>query len=233
MKYYLDTEFIEDFTNPWFGKKRHYIDLISLALVAEDGREGYWVSNEFDLAYVWHKCQPGMPDETTGIPEPVYWLRENVLRPIYEDLKSRVGTYGKTYHPALFDEFSLKCLKTLIGWYGKSNRTIAQEISEFVFAGLKPNNPTQFYAYYADYDWVLLCSLFGRMLDLPPGFPYYCRDLKQTKVELEEALDSPRVDIDYTLEEDSDYPVQVGEHNALADARWNKRLHDFLSQKKK
>ena len=48
MKYFLDTEFIEGFHKPLFGKKRHFIDLISIGIVCEDGREYYAVSNEFN-----------------------------------------------------------------------------------------------------------------------------------------------------------------------------------------
>lgn len=31
----------------------------------------------------------------------------------------------------------------------------------------------------ADYDWVVLCQLYGTMMDLPKGWPMYCRDVKQ------------------------------------------------------
>lgn len=66
-----------------------------------------------------------------------------------------------------------------------------------------------FTAYYADYDWVVFCQLFGRMVDLPPDFPKYCRDLRQM-------LD------DYDNLRRSDLPAQPEgtEHNALDDARW-------------
>jgi hypothetical protein len=65
-----------------------------------------------------------------------------------------------------------------------------------------------FYAYYADYDWVALCQLFGLMIDLPPDFPKYCRDLKQM-------LD------DYDNLRKTDLPEFEGqEHHALDDARW-------------
>jgi hypothetical protein len=37
---------------------------------------------------------------------------------------------------------------------------------------------------YADYDWVVLCQLFGAMVDLPKGWPMYCRDIKQWADEL-------------------------------------------------
>src|SRR2546422_11753341 len=43
------------------------------------------------------------------------------------------------------------------------------------FFGEKP----EIWAYYADYDWVALCQLYGRMVDLPKGWPKFCRDLKQ------------------------------------------------------
>lgn len=89
----------------------------------------------------------------------------------------------------------------------KSRSTIAAEMVEF--AGPAP----EFWAYYADYDWVVLCQLYGRMLDLPQGWPMFCRDIKQ----LCDDKGSPRL------------PKQESnEHNALADARWNKVAYDFL-----
>lgn len=84
---------------------------------------------------------------------------------------------------------------------------IAKEIVEF--AGEKP----EFWAYYADYDWVVLCQLFGRMIDLPKGWPMYCRDVKQ----LCDSLGNPQL------------PKQAGpEHNALHDAIWTKFAWEFL-----
>ena len=40
-----------------------------------------------------------------------------------------------------------------------------------------------FYGYYADYDWVIFCWIFGKMIDLPEGFPMYCNDIKQLMTE--------------------------------------------------
>jgi hypothetical protein len=54
MRYYLDTEFIDD-------PIARTIDLISIGIVAEDGRELYLVNSEFDLL----RCND--------------WLRANVL----------------------------------------------------------------------------------------------------------------------------------------------------------
>src|SRR5215207_5628685 len=77
------------------------------------------------------------------------------------------------------------------------------------FAGPKP----EFWGYYADYDWVVLCQLYGTMMDLPDGWPMYCRDLKQWC----DQLGNPSL------------PEQgKDEHHALADARWNKRAWEFL-----
>lgn len=52
MRYFYDTEFLED---------GHTIDLVSVGVVAEDGREFYAVSTEFD---------PSVANQ---------WVRENVL----------------------------------------------------------------------------------------------------------------------------------------------------------
>lgn len=49
MKYFFDTEFIEGFRKPLFGKRSHFIDLISIGIICEDGRTYYAVCNEFDV----------------------------------------------------------------------------------------------------------------------------------------------------------------------------------------
>jgi hypothetical protein len=81
--------------------------------------------------------------------------------------------------------------------------------------GIHGPGPPEFWSYYADYDWVVLCQLFGRMIDLPPGWPMYCIDFKQW---LKEHGD-PEL---RKLPEDR-------AHNALADAVWLRdewmRLH--------
>lgn len=84
---------------------------------------------------------------------------------------------------------------------------IAFEIKRFV-----GNTSPEFWAYYADYDWVVLCQLFGRMIDLPKGWPMYCRDFKQI---CDENSYSPSKQTD-------------GEHNAIYDAIWLKREHELF-----
>jgi hypothetical protein len=84
---------------------------------------------------------------------------------------------------------------------------IGREIIDF--AGDDP----EFWAYYADYDWVALCQLFGTMMQLPSGWPMFCRDVKQLCVSLG----------------DPELPSQTSvEHHALNDAKWTKTAWEFL-----
>jgi len=131
MRYFIDTEFID------FGKPGadipHKVELLSLGIVSEDGREWYAESSK---AREWYadaeRFQGGL------------LLQENVLPDLLgEPLMSLDEMKRDIYH-----------------WIGED-----PDIS--------------FYGWYADYDWVLFCQLFGRMVDLPEHFPRYCRDLKQ------------------------------------------------------
>lgn len=157
MRYWLDTEFLED------GKT---IDLISIGIVADDGREFY--------------AQQVQPLDFGNRLTP--WLRENVLPHLTTDR-----------------------------WLTRD------EIRAGVLAFCDPERygKPEFWGYYADYDWVVLCQLFGRMIDLPKGWPMYCRDIKQWCDE----LGNPKL------------PAQdEDEHHALADAHWNQHAWRFLSQ---
>lgn len=84
----------------------------------------------------------------------------------------------------------------------KSRSLVGQEIIEFV--GEKP----EFWAWYADYDWVALCQIYGTMMQLPRSWPKFCRDLRQEV----DRMATP--------------PIQhfEDEHHALADARWLMRM---------
>ena len=137
-------------------------------------------------------------------------------------------------------------MKRLLKKYGKTKKQIATEIYDFIsettynIEGFKASenenlNPS-FYAYYADYDWVVFCWLFGRTIDLPKGFPMYCRDLKQMLDEcyMNQACKYPSTTrLESWLKDCKllpDYPKQTNEHNAIADAKWNKKLHDFIDK---
>lgn len=81
----------------------------------------------------------------------------------------------------------------------------------------------ELYGYYSAYDHVVMCWLFGVMNDLPDGFPYYTIDLQQILDEKAKTF-MPLED----LKKLKAYPKQTNEHNALQDAIFNKRLHEFI-----
>lgn len=217
MNYYIDTKFIEGvqskrFLGLKYGETKPTIDLISIGITSEDGRNYYAISKDFNLEEVWNR-----KDKTTHTDEPfTYWHRENILRPIYKEF-----IYGgnKNIH-----DFSYSTMKRLIEKEGKPNVVIAEEIKEFIYnpTSVRPlgtEEPINFYGYYSAYDWVVFCQLFGIMINLPKGFPFYCRDLKQT-------IDEKNLDFD--IKKHLNYLENVITHNAIYDAIWNKKLHEFL-----
>jgi hypothetical protein len=102
--------------------------------------------------------------------------------------------------------------------WGKSLNQIKNEIIAFV----QKDNGVEFYGYYSDYDWVVFCQMFGRMIDLPKNFPMYCIDLKQI-------MDEKGLDKEWKRET---CPDPKDEHNALEDAKWNYRLYKSLLKEK-
>jgi hypothetical protein len=94
--------------------------------------------------------------------------------------------------------------------YCKPRKQIAAELLEWV--NQREGKP-EFWAYYASYDWVVLCQLFGRMVDLPEGWPMFVNDLKQ----LHNELGSPELP-----------KQQGGHHHALADAIWVREAWEHL-----
>jgi hypothetical protein len=57
------------------------------------------------------------------------------------------------------------------------------------------------------------------MIDMPKGFPFYCKDLKQMYD------DEGELGPDWMQE---NCPTPVEEHNALADAKWNLDLFNAI-----
>ncbi len=155
MKFWFDTEFCE-------AGPHKPIDLISIGMVAQDGRTLYCISSEFD--------ENNVND----------WVKANVI--------TQLGT---------------------------DKRKPLAEIAILIMDFCDPEKygKPEFYGYYADYDWVVFCQIFGTMMDLPKGFPMYCRDIKQ----MADGIGNPKL------------PEQgKDEHNALADAKWNKVAYDFV-----
>lgn len=152
MKYALDTEFFER------GPSRP-VELISLGIVAEDGRTYYAVNQEFE----WMKVPVG------------HWLIDKVF--------PHLGSNPNTL---------------------RNRRQIRDELVTFFERDPQP----EFWAYFADYDWVVFCQIFGTMLSLPDKFPQLCLDIEQERRlrGLPRAIYTPKIE---------------PEHNALNDARWD------------
>ena len=275
MKYFIDTEFIEGtqairvpFTNLIVGQTKPTIDLISIGIVAEDGREYYAISKDFNLKEAWNRFdlkQYSGDRRNQGDGEyKDYWIRENVLKPIFVELLTKeyidngkytsVGNH-KMFTSAIIEDAwknteiknNYKVLKKLINKYGKTNKQIAEEVKEFTYVNLNYidykniNSNIQFYGYYSAYDWVAFCWLFGKMIDLPNGFPKYCIDLKQEmdrilikkNLPLRGVFVNPNKNLDTKLKEIKsykNYPEQTNNHHALSDAKWNYELYKFLQQ---
>jgi 3' exoribonuclease, RNase T-like len=153
MRIWFDTEFDEN------GKT---IELISIGMVTEDGREYYAVNSEYD------------PTQAND------WLKQNVLN----------------------------CLGNTVP---KRRSEIQKDISVLVGRATP-----EFWAYFGEYDWIVLRQLFGNMMQWPQGWPLSHRNLEQF-----------RIDLDL-----NDLPKQEqGIHNALEDARWTKKAWEYAARK--
>lgn len=219
MKYFLDTEFIEHATG---------IELLSIGIICEDGRTFYAENTAVDirLANDWVKENVLSKLSTQNPHNKEFYIRSPDF---CIDTEDYYGVHG--CHP---------CKK----WHVYGNyEDIKNSILQFICSDKSPT----FYAYYADYDWVVFCKIFGRMIDLPEHFPMYCRDLKQTldeKVEKMNYIDVNKITgenriyfISPTFNENLDrikrvetYPKQENEHNALEDAKWNFELYKFIKK---
>lgn len=234
-KYFIDTEFHEYKKKPLFSKGIDTIELISIGIVSDNNKEYYAICKEFDLKAAWDN----------------EWLRDNVLDKIVLELFI-IHCTTNTSHKCIEGKGSYKSLEWLLNQYGKTKEQIAKDIKSFIaynneydLSPVEFHHPnytfqnTQFYGYYSDYDWVVFCWLFGRMIDLPKGFPMYCIDLKQTLDEKAVTYfennkgvnqsDPLENKLDFIKKFDS-YPKQTNEHNALNDARFIRDLYKFLNR---
>lgn len=289
MNYYIDCEFLEGTQKEklpisLFRKNTPpTIDLISIGIVSEDGREFYAISKDFNLEEAWNRFD--IKKEWISLDEnnqttrdtKIYWIRENVLKPIWRELffkadmeyamlsNKQTENFYQSVILGVYDKiFTLKSLKSLIQKYGKSNKQIAEEIKEFCTIHYEEdkgvhsvvnhnhpykNNTPKFHAYYADYDWVAFCWLFGKMIDLPKGFPKFCFDLKQLMDEKaeKEIAKCKNINSEYYInnydgfhisnegilanfKRRNNYPKNENEHHALSDAKFDKALHEFLNK---
>jgi len=236
----------------WLIKPNNTIQPISVGICSSDGREYYAISKDFNLKEAWNKYdlkESSVKDLIGGgvYTQKEYWIRENVLKPIFYELINKDINFHN------YDNlFTYKYFKELINKYGKTNKQIAEEIEEFckeknrnyynlpkgqgyrtigekgeeVYQNTKFCSKPEFYGYYSAYDHVVLCWLFGKMIDLPNGFPMYTIDLKQEMDRIQKFhIDRYKMG---NLKSFAQYPKQTNEHSAIHDARWNKKLYTFL-----
>lgn len=226
MRIYYDTEFVED------GRT---VDLISIGMVREDGAELYLVNEEIDSWIVsdsngdnalYDKITKGSNAEflmTNVIPHLPIKKRYDG-KPIFEYRRSDRGSFrldeadnrvvSRRYIRNAVRAFVLDVqpgervrMETGLGLSGEP------EITEMVRV-----DPVELWAWYGAYDHLVLAQLFGRMVDLPAGFPMYTCDIQQYADHL-------------GVGEDRLPPQPKDAHNALADARWVRdawrALHDI------
>lgn len=142
MRHFYDCEFLED------GRT---IDLISIAFVAEDGRELYMINAGFPL-YRYNE------DTDTA-----RWLTDNVL-PYLPVLRSHSGAH-------MWDQGAPEYVNHVF-----SRTAMKTQILDFMRVG--PGFP-ELWANYGAYDHVALMQIFGQMMDRGPSMPMYTNDLQQ------------------------------------------------------
>ncbi len=174
MRYFLDTEFIE---------RPGSIQLMSIGIVAQDGRTFYAENTSFDER------------------EADDWVWENVIE--------KLRWWGFSENPRFFHKVNTEFGTVPEQWEVFGCISLIRDELLVFFRG---DTEIEFWGYYADYDWVIFCWIFGKMIDLPKEFPMYCKDLKQL---LDESGKDKIADPE-------------GEHNALVDAFWNRDLFNHL-----
>lgn len=232
------------------------IDLISIGIVSQNEDNYYAVSREFNLNEAWYRHDI-LEDGTK-----LYWIRENVLLPIWEE-------YATMYEVKTGTDlaFTKNNLEYLLDRYGRTKKEIAEEVKEFLAHTENPElhpedyhykkddhdfRGVSFYADYCSYDWVVFCWLFGKMIDLPRGFPMYCNDLQQIYVNriqekltahcyltvngkkkqfaAEQINNEDYREVRAWLKTLDTFPTNSIPHHALHDAIYDKDLHEFLME---
>jgi hypothetical protein len=142
MRYFYDTEFLEN------GKT---IELISIGIVAEDGRELYLVNRDAP----WRKIRKHE------------WLMANVVPKLPQP------------HGDWINHMPKRWLIDFNSPYVRSRAAIAEAVERFLLGDQLDRTDLELWADYGAYDHVVLCQLFGPMVALPPGIPMFTNDFQQ------------------------------------------------------
>jgi len=148
MRYFYDAEFLED------GRT---IELISIGIVAEDGREYYAVNSDMPVDRIQNDN----------------WLLNNVWPHLpLVGYKSGLQYIGNGEHAVRTQQAgALDRTSTLV----RPKWVIANEVREFLLAAPNP----ELWADFCAYDHVVLAQLWGQMIRLPKGLPMFTRELQQ------------------------------------------------------
>lgn len=150
MRVFYDTEFLEN------GRT---IDLISIGMVSDDGREYYAVNAAAPMDRI--RTEP--------------WLMANVVPhlPLTPESQPALERYLANSIANHREAWSVELDVTRPAV--KEPEEIADGVRDF----LQAIDDVELWAWYAAYDHVVLAQLFGRMIDLPPGIPMWTNDLRQ------------------------------------------------------
>ncbi len=245
------------------GKQIPTIDMISIGIVSEDykfytyptkilnkslgkvkknikSKEYYAISKDFNIKDAWNNYR------ITGIAHKEYWIRDNILKPIFEELMElslgyKVGSYADNW-------FNLKEFTKLIKLYGKSNEQIAEEIKKFVTwtdVGIDKTlnlDKIKVYGYKLNHSMVLLKQLFENKISYPVSSPDIIIDIKQqltsiklplkiikygTRDSIDSKIPKAKEYMIYKIEEHPEYPKISDGGTALHRALWIKELYKF------
>jgi hypothetical protein len=158
VRFFYDAEFLED------GRT---IDLISIGMVAEDGRELYLVNRDAP----WRRIRKHE------------WLMEHVVPHLPQGHGDWRMTKPKRwlvdfddYRVVAWDRIAARVLQ-FVGITGPSRKLD------------QPPEPVELWADHAAYDHVVLAQLWGPMGNLPPGMPMRTNDIAQEAARLGVDLD--------------------------------------------
>lgn len=172
MEFFLSTRFIDTVKKPirWlpsigsFNKPKYTLQLLSIGIVCEDGREYYAISNEFDI------CDASEVNEKIDLT--IMYQNQSVsfkqVHSSIDDVRYN-GKSNKTIAKEVCSFIDARYVD--INDKGKGFTYPSATSTERILThGVKIYSDSAF-------DYALLCSLFGSIDKMPLGFPSYCVSL--------------------------------------------------------